>query len=104
MTPEGLSQHGLTPSNTPTAMKKYGTGIHLAVSEEYAMYFGCNTRAVVAVECVVGRYGRGKPTDTQPPVSERGVRFQSCVNNVKNPEVFVLYDVMAVRPRFWISF
>ena len=104
MTPEGLAQHGLTPADTPTSMKKYGTGIHLAVSEEYAMYFGCNTRAVVAVECVVGMYGRGKPADTKPPVSERGVRLQSCVNNVDRPEVFVLYDVMAVRPRFWISF
>ena len=98
-----IAQHGLLLSDTPPAMKKYGTGLHLARNEEYALHFS-KSRELVLCEVVIGEYCRGKPDDTKPPVSQFGKNFQCCVNNVADPDVFVLYDVMCVKPKFWISF
>ena len=98
-----VAQHGLLLNDTPPLMKKYGTGLHLARDESYALHFS-ESRDIVLCEVVVANYCRGKPGDTKPPVSEDGSPYQCCVNNVADPEVFVLYDVMCVRPKFWVTF
>lgn len=100
--PAAVAQHGLLLDDTPPAMRKYGTGLHLSRDVEYSIHFA-PARRLLLCEAVVGEYCRGKPSDTKPPISEFGQQFHCCVNNVKDPEVFVLYDVMDVIPRFWIE-
>jgi len=98
-----IAQHGLLLHDTPPLMKKYGTGLHFARDETYALHFS-SSRDLVLCEVVVGEYCRGKVEDTKPPVSQFGSDYQCCVNNVADPEVFVIYDEMCVRPKFWVSF
>lgn len=101
--PTALSQHSLLLTDTPADMKKYGSGLHLSTDESYSLHFS-PSRAVILCEVIVGEYCRGKPDDTAPPVSEFGEQFHCCVNNVDKPDVYVLYDVMCVKPKFWIIF
>ena len=101
--PTAIAQHGLLLTDTPEDMKKYGRGIHLSADESYSLHFS-DSRGVVLSEVIIGDYCRGKPDDTAPPVSEFGEQLHCCVNDVASPDVYVLYDVMCVRPKFWLVF
>ena len=98
-----IAQHGLLTSDTPESMKNYGTGLHLSKDETYSLHFS-SSRSVLLVEAVIGSYSRGKRGDIAPPVTQFGDQVNCCVNNVADPDVFVLYDVAAVIPRFLIKF
>ena len=49
-------------------------------------------------------YGRGKASDTCPPVNSEGARYDCCVNEIDRPEVFVVYKPNHLIPRFYIEF
>jgi poly [ADP-ribose] polymerase 7/11/12/13 len=59
-------------------------------------------------QVVVGDYARGKSGLTRPPPKDRrrpyDDLYDSCVDNVKNPSIFVTFDLCQSYPEYIIEY
>ena len=60
------------------------------------------------VRVIVGEYARGKPTMVRPPPKDErkpyGELYDSCVDNVEDPNIFVIFAQEQVYPEYLIEY
>ncbi|NXJ12328.1 PAR12 polymerase, partial [Odontophorus gujanensis] len=89
--------------------KLYGKGIYFArdasYSHEYCQSAGKSTVMFMA-RVLVGEYAQGKVDYVRPPAkSVDGFQFyDSCVDNVADPSVFVVFEKNQVYPEYLIEY
>ena len=57
---------------------------------------------------LVGRYTKGESHYTRPPPKDKnrphGEAFDSCVDDVKNPKIYVVFLIEQAYPEYLIDF
>ncbi|PVD35545.1 hypothetical protein C0Q70_02508 [Pomacea canaliculata] len=53
---------------------------------------------------LVGQYTLGHPSYTKPPERDRLKLYDSCVNDVSNPTIFVIFDLAQSYPEYLIQY
>ncbi|PVD35527.1 hypothetical protein C0Q70_02490 [Pomacea canaliculata] len=53
---------------------------------------------------LVGQYTLGDPSYTKPPVRDRRRLYDSCVNDVSKPSIFVIFDLAQSYPEYLIQY
>ncbi|XP_016101155.1 uncharacterized protein [Sinocyclocheilus grahami] len=85
----------------------YGQGIYLSKDARYWIERedGCATRLMFACRVLVGYYTRGAARFRHPPAKNTdGSLYDSCVDNPRDPSVFVVFDRCQIYPEFLITF
>ncbi|XP_016431304.1 poly [ADP-ribose] polymerase 12-like [Sinocyclocheilus rhinocerous] len=85
----------------------YGQGIYLSKDARYWIERedGCATRLMFACRVLVGYYTRGAARFRHPPAKNtEGSLYDSCVDNPRDPSVFVVFDRCQIYPEFLITF
>uniref|UniRef100_A0A671SDI8 Poly (ADP-ribose) polymerase family, member 12b n=1 Tax=Sinocyclocheilus anshuiensis TaxID=1608454 RepID=A0A671SDI8_9TELE len=83
------------------------TGIYLSKDARYWIERedGCATRLMFACRVLVGYYTRGAARFRHPPAKNtEGSLYDSCVDNPRDPSVFVVFDRCQIYPEFLITF
>ncbi|KAK3583836.1 hypothetical protein CHS0354_022881 [Potamilus streckersoni] len=90
----------------------YGKGSYFARDAKYSHSYtnSSNTAAVrymFLAKVLVGEYTTGCPNYTRPPEKPGATAhqlFDSCVNNVDNPSIFVVFDLNQCYPEYLICY
>ncbi|XP_052411036.1 protein mono-ADP-ribosyltransferase PARP12 isoform X8 [Carassius gibelio] len=85
----------------------YGRGIYFSKDSRYWMERadGSDVRLMFACRVLVGFYTRGAAHLRHPPARNTDGRlYDSCVDNPRDPAVFVVFDRCQIYPEFLISF
>ncbi|KAK3545032.1 hypothetical protein QTP86_033230 [Hemibagrus guttatus] len=86
----------------------YGKGSYFAKDAKYSHdYTGdSTTRCMFVCRVLVGDYTAGHSTYTRPPSKDGGdtIFYDSCVNNVHNPSIFVVFEKHQVYPEYLITY
>jgi poly [ADP-ribose] polymerase 7/11/12/13 len=56
------------------------------------------------VKVMTGEYTPGKPEYSRPPNKDNGRLYDSCVDIVSNPSIFVIFDLHQVYPEYLIKY
>ena len=112
--------HGTDPKNTTPICEngfdwrrfglavgsKYGQGSYFARDARYSYNF--STCMMLVADVLVGSYTLGKPEYRLPPPKDaknpQGKQFDSCVNSIQNPEVFVVFHWDQCYPKYVVEF
>ncbi|VDI17821.1 Hypothetical predicted protein, partial [Mytilus galloprovincialis] len=88
----------------------YGDGVYFARDPSYSSRDtysvpGNNGHKLVYKSSVfVGRYGQGERNLKEPPKDVKGVRYDSVVDNLNNPEIYVIFRDNQACPEYLIKF
>ena len=87
----------------------YGDGNYFAVDSSYSVsYARPNARGeklMYMAKVLVGEYTRGRPGMKAPPKKGMGTNlYDSVVNNVANPSIFVVFPDNHAYPEYLICF
>ncbi|CAM2097742.1 unnamed protein product [Caretta caretta] len=87
----------------------YGRGCYFTVSaaqaDRYAQAEKGGLRHMFLAKVLVGKCTRGKKHYCQPPQKESGSKcFDSCVDNVASPNIYVIFNSYQSYPYFLISY
>lgn len=87
----------------------YGRGCYFTVSadqaDRYAQAGKGGLRHMFLAKVLVGKCTRGKKHYCQPPQTESGSKcFDSCVDNVASPNIYVIFNSYQCYPYFLISY
>lgn len=94
----------------PFSATLYGHGTYFAVNANYSAQ---NTYAVPAADgtqlmfvarVLTGYYAQGQANMKTPPVREAPVLYDSVVDNVQNPSMFVVFHDCQAYPDYLITF
>ena len=83
----------------------YGKGSYFAKKARYsADYTNCRTLFVVRV--LVGEFTRGMPKYVKPPAKagQSLALYDSCVDNTKDPNIFVIFEQQQAYPEYIITY
>ena len=85
----------------------YGKGSYFAKKASYSKDY-TNCRMMFVVRVIVGEYARGKSTMVRPPPKDErkpyGELYDSCVDNVADPNIFVIFAQEQVYPEYLIEY
>ena len=117
--------HGVSPEHVNIACKKnlnwrlfgqqctsFGQGTHFAVDSSLANQ-SCSDdselcRFIFLADVLVGSYVKGEPSLPGPPqkcpTDPNSDFYDSCVDDVDNPTVFILFDTDQCYPSFLIRY
>ncbi|KAM9467840.1 protein mono-ADP-ribosyltransferase PARP12-like [Clarias gariepinus] len=86
----------------------YGKGSYFARDAKYSHdYTGSSTvRTMFVCRVLVGDYITGDSSYTRPPSKDGGdtIYYDSCVNNVQNPSIFVVFEKHQIYPEYLITY
>lgn len=89
----------------------YGNGIYFSTTAKYSHQYtqkNAGRRFMFLARAVVGKPILGKPGMNRPPPVDpsrpHGVLFDSCVNSISNPSIFVIFDNEQCYPEFLIEY
>ncbi|KAL2093805.1 hypothetical protein ACEWY4_011117 [Coilia grayii] len=87
----------------------YGKGSYFARDASYSDRYsalGSSSRKIMFVaQVLVGDYTRGKSAYLRPPARESGKGFyDSCVDSVSNPSIFVIFEKYQIYPEFIVEY
>ncbi|KAL3861813.1 hypothetical protein ACJMK2_007831 [Sinanodonta woodiana] len=90
----------------------FGRGAYFAQDARYSHRFtnfnrSTRERYMFLAKVLVGEYTNGFPTYTRPPPKPGGKAhklFDSCVDNIDNPSVFVVFDLKQCYPEYLICY
>ncbi|XP_048123996.1 protein mono-ADP-ribosyltransferase PARP12-like isoform X1 [Alosa alosa] len=83
----------------------YGEGCYFARDASYSNNYtsGHGKRSMFVCRVLVGCYTRGQ--SQYPPSRDGGlILYDSCVNDVRDPSIFVVFDKQQVYPEFLITY
>ena len=91
---------------------KYGQGSYFsktsAYSDCYAEETDKGTKQMFLVRVLVGSYALGNPSYRRPPFKDASkhssLMFDSCVDSLTNPTIFVTFDSCQVYPEYMITY
>ena len=92
-----------------TSGTRYGKGSYFALTAKYSdCYTEHSNRMMFVVKVLVGEYKQGNSTFVRPPSKNESNKssdlYDSCVDDEKNPKVFVIFDLYQVYPEFVIKY
>ncbi|XP_064174947.1 protein mono-ADP-ribosyltransferase PARP12-like [Anguilla rostrata] len=85
----------------------YGKGSYFARDAKYSDRFSKSsgqTKTMFAVQVLVGEYAQGKSSYLRPPEKASGQDFDSCVNSMKDPTIFVVFEKYQIYPEYIIEY
>ncbi|KAK2832484.1 hypothetical protein Q7C36_015946 [Tachysurus vachellii] len=85
----------------------YGQGSYFAKDAKYSNDYTdhCGERCMFACRVLVGQYTKGVSHYRRPPAKDAaGNLYDSCVNDVRNPTIYVVFDRSQVYPEFLITY
>ena len=88
---------------------RYGKGSYFALEAKYSDKYtdSCN-RMVFVVKVLVGEYKQGEKQFVRPPSKDPSNKtsdlYDSCVDDEKNPKIFVIFDLYQAYPEFVIRY
>ena len=88
---------------------RYGKGSYFALEAKYSdKYADSNNRMVFVVKVLVGDYKQGEKTFVRPPSKDSSNKssdlYDSCVDDEKNPKIFVIFDLYQAYPEFVVKY
>lgn len=91
---------------------QFGEGAYFtkeaALSNLYCKQDSESFRYVFLAEVLVGSFVKGEPSMKRPPVKDEAATkkelYDSCVDNVEKPTIFVLFDADQYYPSFLIKY
>jgi poly [ADP-ribose] polymerase 10/14/15 len=90
------------------AMTKFGKGVYFAVNSKYSLdYTTPNTRGerhMFLCRVLVGEYCLGREDQLTPDVRSGTQRYDSTVNNLEDPTIFVAYNDSQAYPEYIVTF
>ena len=94
--------------NGETTGTLYGKGSYFAkaasYSHNYATPCADGTRLMFMADVVVGLKCKGDPAMNYPPIWKEGISYDTTVDVVWNPSIFVKYDVHESYPAYLIQY
>ncbi|XP_023671068.2 protein mono-ADP-ribosyltransferase PARP12-like [Paramormyrops kingsleyae] len=86
----------------------YGKGSYFARDAKYSHSYTSSSELKTMFVCrvLVGEYTRGSQTYVRPPSKDGGdtIFYDSCVDDVKNPSIFVVFEKHQVYPEYLINY
>lgn len=86
----------------------YGKGSYFARDASYSDRFSKSsgkTKIMFVVQVLVGEYTKGKSSYLRPPPKDGEQRFyDSCVDSVANPAIFVIFEKHQIYPDYIIEY
>ena len=86
----------------------YGTGVYFARDASYSLdYTGGDRKVIYFARVLVGRYCEGRSKFKKPPPinsEQPEILFDSMVNDMKIPSIFVTYYDNQCYPEYLIAF
>ncbi|XP_062604830.1 protein mono-ADP-ribosyltransferase PARP11-like [Saccostrea cucullata] len=83
----------------------YGQGSYFATTSKYS---NCYTRGplrlMLKAKVLIGSYTKGERDMKCPPIMEGHRRYDSCVDNMANPTIFVTFDRNQSYPEYLIAY
>lgn len=83
-------------------------GSYFAKNAKYSDNYTSKTgvKSMFVCRVLVGDYAEGQPEDVKPPrkASRTDVRYDSCVDDKENPQVFVIFEKNQVYPEYLIHY
>jgi len=90
------------------AMTKYGKGVYFAVNSKYSLdYTSPNSRGerhMFLCRVLVGEYCLGREDQPTPDVRSGTELYDSTVNNLQDPTIFVTYNDSQAYPEYIVTF
>ena len=81
------------------------SGIYFATDAAYSLKFAFQCKAMFMARVVCGVATLGKATYTRPPENPADDRFyDSCVNRLDRPGIYVIFDNSQVYPEVVVEF
>lgn len=92
-----------------TSGTRYGKGSYFALTAKYSdCYTDPSNKMMFVVKVLVGEYKQGQSKFVRPPSKDESNKssdlYDSCVDDEKNPKVFVIFDLYQVYPEFVIKY
>ncbi len=84
----------------------YGKGSYFARDARYSKDYGDGSRMFV-VKVLVGDWTKGNPSMVRPPPrdpTDPKILYDSTVDNVINPAIYVVYDKQQCYPEYLIEY
>ncbi|XP_076452147.1 LOW QUALITY PROTEIN: uncharacterized protein LOC143287759 [Babylonia areolata] len=110
-TPSLLAARGICANNIDFRLAgenvgaKFGRGAYFSANAVYShSYTQGQARYMFLARVLVGEYTLGDPSYKRPPVREGLKLYDSCVDNVENPNIFVIFDVAQSYPEYFIQY
>ncbi|KAK3545033.1 hypothetical protein QTP86_033231 [Hemibagrus guttatus] len=85
----------------------YGQGSYFARDAEYSNDYtnDCGKRSMFVCRVLIGQYTKGESRYRRPPAKDTaGNLYDSCVNDVRNPSIYVVFERSQVYPEFLITY
>ncbi|XP_025083446.1 uncharacterized protein LOC112557670 [Pomacea canaliculata] len=90
----------------------HGKGAYFSTTAKYSHSYtrvhttvrGDSLRFMFLGRILVGQYTLGNASYTKPPERDRLKLYDSCVNNVSNPSIFVIFDLAQSYPEYLIQY
>ena len=83
----------------------YGEGAYFARDAKYShSYTRGPVRFMFLCKVLVGQYARGQSSYKRPPAKAGHALYDSCVNDVTNPSVYVIFDIAQSYPEYLVEY
>ncbi|XP_026166882.1 protein mono-ADP-ribosyltransferase PARP12 isoform X2 [Mastacembelus armatus] len=86
----------------------YGKGSYFAkdasYSDTYARVKGGPDKIMFVALILVGEYTKGSSSYVRPPLKENSRLYDSCVNCVSNPSIYVVFEKQQIYPEYLINY
>ncbi|XP_041378353.1 protein mono-ADP-ribosyltransferase PARP11-like [Gigantopelta aegis] len=83
----------------------YGDGAYFARDAKYShSYTKGPVRFMFLSRVLVGQYAKGDSSYRRPPSRVGHTLYDSCVNDVKNPSVYVIFDIAQSYPEYLMEY
>ncbi|XP_041363851.1 protein mono-ADP-ribosyltransferase PARP12-like [Gigantopelta aegis] len=86
----------------------HGKGSYFSTEAGYSDSYTGNCGKMFIALTLVGDFSKGNQSFVRPPPKldsePHGDLFDSCVDNIKNPKIFVIFDLYQVYPQYLITY
>uniref|UniRef100_A0A8C4NAB3 Poly [ADP-ribose] polymerase n=1 Tax=Eptatretus burgeri TaxID=7764 RepID=A0A8C4NAB3_EPTBU len=85
----------------------YGKGVYFAKNATYSDRYVTEaqfSKQMILARVLVGEYMQGKETYRRPPEKAPNILYDSCVDDISNPEIFVIFEKDQMYPEYLLEY
>ncbi|XP_063073843.1 protein mono-ADP-ribosyltransferase PARP12-like [Engraulis encrasicolus] len=85
---------------------RYGKGSYFARDAKYSNSYTdkLGPKSIFVCRVLVGDFTTGERTFKKPPLKDEQYRFNSCVDNIDQPGIFVIFEKSQIYPEYLIQY